>query len=153
MNIHHANLFPDPGGASKYSNDWLSRVIEEERRDAAEALALTKAAEAQPAGAVPPLIADGMETPDAITGLLRSLLPNDSDFPSDVLDGWASKLITLYERTAETDWPERPASQLRLKLAFRKFLMSIGVHQAVAETGALRLIEFFSARWKATNAS
>jgi len=35
MNIHHGNLFPDPGGASDFCNDWLERLIEDEDREAA----------------------------------------------------------------------------------------------------------------------
>jgi len=152
MNIHHANLFPDPGGASKYSNDWLSRLIEEERRDAAEAQALEEMADralgepdAQP-------IADGSISADAIAKLMRNTVRNDSEFPPEILAGWAPKLISLYDRTAETDWPQRTSSELRLKIEFRKWLMSNGVKRAVAETGARRLVEFFKASWRASNA-
>jgi hypothetical protein len=42
---------------------------------------------------------------------------------------------------------------LRLKLEFRKFLMSNSINRAVAETGARRLVDFFKASWRATNAS
>ena len=164
MNIHHANLFPDPGGASKYCNDWLARVIDEERRgeEAAQALERQRLQEQveelkqqqqETATADTHLIADGVISAEAITGLLRNTLQLDSQFPPDLLAGWSPKIIALYERTAETDWPERDASRLRLKLEFRKFLMSNSVNKAVAETGALRLIEFFEASWKAANAS
>lgn len=152
MNIHHANLFPDPGGASKYCNDWLARLIEEERRDAAEAKAIEDAADRALAEREPQPAAAQEVSEDAVAGLLRNTLRNDSEFPPEVLVGWAPKIISLYERTAETDWPERSASELRLKLEFRKFLMSNNVNRAVAETGARRLIEFFAASWRAANA-
>ena len=165
MNIHHANLFPDPGGASKYCNDWLARVIDEERRGEEEAQALERQRlqeraqqeqreEQEQQQEVAPdvhLIADGLISADAITGLLRNTLGHGGEFPSELLAGWSPKIITLYERTAETDWPERNASRLRLKLEFRKFLMSNSVNKSVAETGALRLIEFFEASWRAAN--
>ncbi|WEK48188.1 MAG: FRG domain-containing protein [Candidatus Andeanibacterium colombiense] len=153
MNIHHANLFPDPGGASKYCNDWLARLIDEEKRDAAEARALEAAADQAAAEPDVALIADSEISADAIAGLLRNTLRNDSEFPLKTLAGWAPKLIVLYERLADTDWPERAASETRLKIEFRKWLMSNGVHRAVAETGARRLVEFFKASWKAANAS
>jgi hypothetical protein len=153
MNIHHANLFPDPSGASKYSNDWLSRLIEEERRDAAEALAIEEMADRALGEPDPTLIAGEAISADAIAKLLRNTVRNDSEYPPEMLSGWAAKLISLYERTAETDWPERPSSELRLKLEFRKFLMSNSINRAVAETGARRLVDFFKASWRATNAS
>lgn len=153
MNIHHANLFPDPGGASKYCNDWLARLIDEEKRDAAEARALEAAADQAAAEPDVALIADSEISADAIAGLLRNTLRNDSEFPPETLAGWAPKLIALYERLADTDWPERAASETRLKIEFRKWLMSNGVHRAVAEIGARRLVEFFKASWKAANAS
>ena len=149
MNIHHANLFPDAGGASKYCNDWLSRLIEEERRDAAEAVELEQAEEAQAVEPVQNLIAGSVEQSDAIARILRNTVRNDAEYPPELLAGWASKLISLYERTAETDWPDREASRLRLKIEFRKFLMSNSVNRAVAETGARRLMEYFEALWRA----
>jgi len=152
MNIHHANLFPDPGGASKYSNDWLSRLIDEERRDAAEAQAIEEMADRALDEPDPTLIAGEAISADVIAKLLRNTVRNDSEFPPEFLAGWAPKLISLYERTAETDWPERDASRLRLKIEFRKFLMSNGVSKAVAETGARRLVGMFMASWRATNA-
>ena len=36
MNIHHGNLFPDPGGASEFCNDWLERLLEDEQTEVAE---------------------------------------------------------------------------------------------------------------------
>ena len=152
MNIHHANLFPDPGGASKYSNDWLSRLIEEERRDAAEAQAIEEMADRALVEPDPALIAGEAISADAIAKLLRNTVRNGSGFPPELLAGWAPKLISLYERTAETDWPDRDASRSRLKIEFRKFLMSNGVSKAVAETGARRLVGMFMASWRATNA-
>lgn len=152
MNIHHANLFPDPGGASKYSNDWLTRLIEEERRDAAEARAIEEMADRALGEPDPTLIAGEAVSADAIAKLLRNTVRNDSEFPPELLAGWAPKLISLYERTAETDWPNRDASRSRLKIEFRKFLMSNGVSKAVAETGARRLVGMFMSVWRAAHA-
>ncbi len=152
MNIHHANLFPDPGGASKYCNDWLSRLIEEERRDAAEAQAIEEMADRALAEADPTLITGEAISAEAIAKLLRNTVRNDSEYPPEMLADWASKLISLYERMAGTDWPERAASETRLKIEFRKFLMSNSVNRAVAETGARRLVDFFKSSWRATNA-
>jgi len=162
MNIHHANLFPDPGGASKYCNDWLARVIDEERRGEAEAQALEQRRlqereqqeqqpEVIPAPPDPPLIADGEISADAITGLLQNTLGHGGEFSPELLAGWAPKIVNLYERAAGTDWPDRDAARASLKLEFRRFLLSNSVNKSVADTCALHLLELFEANWRKTN--
>ncbi|WP_342714117.1 FRG domain-containing protein [Bradyrhizobium sp. B039] len=159
MNIHHANLFPDPGGASKYCNDWLTRVIEEERRGELEAQILElrrpqmqaeeqKQPEAISAPPVPRVVANGEISADVITGLLQGTLGHGGEFSAELLAGWAPKIINLYERAAGTDWPERDAARANLKLEFRKFLLSNSVNKSVAETCALHLLELFEANWR-----
>ncbi|MEG8015260.1 FRG domain-containing protein [Sphingomonas sp. 22R3R2A-7] len=147
MNIHHANLFPDPGGASKYSNDWLSRLIAEERRDAAAAAAAQKAELEKRVDPAAVAAEDG-ENPELISKILRQTLGNNADFPDDLLANWSGKIESLYSRNAEIDWPKRPASQLRLKLDFRRFFLSNGLDKEMAEICARRMIGFFIAKWR-----
>lgn len=150
MNIHHANLFPDPGGASKYSNDWLSRLIEEERRDAAAALQAQKSeddSKVDPAA----IAAESGPNSELIARILRKTLPDDEAYPEAMLADWSSKLESLYSRNAETDWPKRPNSSLRLKLDFRKFFLSNSLDKEMAEICARRMIGFFMAKWRAAN--
>jgi len=163
MNIHHANLFPDPGGASKYCNDWLARVIEEERRGELESQALEqqrrqaqaevleRQREVVPAPLDPHLIENGEISADVITELLRNTLGQGGEFPTELLAGWAPKIINLYERTAGADWPERDAARASLKLEFRKFLLSNSVNRSVAETCALHLLDLFESNWRKMN--
>ena len=42
MNIHHANLFPDPMGASEYCNDWLFRKVQDDKRREEERRAIAQ---------------------------------------------------------------------------------------------------------------
>lgn len=150
MNIHHANLFPDPGGASKYCNDWLARLIDEEKCDAAEAVEAKKAEldrKVDPAA----VAAEDGENSELISRILRQTLGDQADYPDDLLLNWSIKIDSLYSRNAETDWPKRPASQLRLKLDFRRFFLSNGVDKEMAEICARRMIGFFIAKWRAAN--
>lgn len=150
MNIHHANLFPDPGGASKYCNDWLARLIDEEKRDAAEALEAKKEElekKVDPAA----VAAEEGENTALISKILRQTLNNKADYPDDLLLNWSGKIDSLHSRNAETDWPKRPASQVRLKLDFRKFFLSNGLDKEMAEICARRMIGFFIAKWRAAH--
>ncbi|MGJ4987067.1 MULTISPECIES: FRG domain-containing protein [unclassified Bradyrhizobium] len=163
MNIHHANLFPDPGGASKYCNDWLARVIEEERHGELEAQVLeqrrlrTQAEdhEQQRKDVSAPLdsqlITAGEISAEVITQLLQNMLGPGDKFSADLLTGWAPKIINLYERVAGLDWPERDAVRANLKLEFRKFLLSNSVNKSVAEACALQLLDLFESNWRKVN--
>jgi len=163
MNIHHANLFPDPGGASKYCNDWLARVVEEERVGEVKAKALEQRQlqeqieeqeqqqEVAPAKPDPHLISDGVISPDVVTDMLESMLTDRDDYPSDLMAGWAQKIISLYERAAGTDWPERETARAGLKLELRKFFMSNSVNKSVADASALQLLDLFEANWRKVN--
>lgn len=152
MNIHHANLFPDPGGASKYCNDWLARVIDEERQDAAEALAAKKAEEEKKVDPVA-IAAENRPTNELIAKILRKTLPDEAAYPADMLVNWSGKIETIYSINADTDWPKRPQSQVRLKIEFRRFFMSNGLDKEMAEICARRMIGFFMAKWRAANRS
>jgi hypothetical protein len=150
MNIHHANLFPDPGGASKYCNDWLARLIDEEKRDAAEA-AEAKKEELDKTVDPAAVAAEEGENSALIAKILRKTLTSKADYPDDLLMNWSAKIDSLHSRNAETDWPKRPASQLRLKLDFRKFFLSNGLDKEMAEICARRMIGFFIAKWRAVH--
>lgn len=150
MNIHHANLFPDPGGASKYCNDWLARIIDEEKRDAAEALAAKQAEDAKKID--PAVIAEESGPSDElIAKILRKTLPDASAYPDETLSNWSQKIESIYSINADTDWPKRPQSQVRLKIDFRRFFMSNGLDKEMAEICARRMIGFFIAKWRKAN--
>ena len=147
MNIHHASLFPDAEGAAKFCNDWLTRLIAEEKSDK---VAADEAAKAESEKRVDPIaIARESGTDQMLVAkVLEETLRDQTSYPSERLSDWSSKLVSLYERSAETDWPRRETSRSRLKLEFRKFFLSAGVDAGVAETCARRLIGFFTERWR-----
>lgn len=150
MNIHHANLFPDPGGASKYCNDWLARIIDEEKRDAAEALAAKQAEDEKRID--PAAIAEESGPSDElIAKILRKTLSDTSAYPDAALSNWSQKIESIYSINADTDWPKRPQSQVRLKIEFRRFFMSNGLDKEMAEICARRMIGFFIAKWRKAN--
>lgn len=151
MNIHPANLFPDAGGASRYSNDWLSRQIEAERLDA-EAAKRAEEKERQKkfdpiAIAKLPRDVDGQ-----IVEILRGTLLGKSLVKVNVLRTWAPKIRSIYEGEASRDWPNHPSSIAQLKIAFRRFFLSNSVDKEMAEICARRLISLFRERWVTENA-
>ncbi len=145
MNIHHANLFPDPGGASRFCNDWLSRIIDDERADAEAA---SRAAERERQKKIDPKVfaTKSGDVDENVAQLLRVTLTGKSLVKIDRLRTWAPKIRTIYEREAAPDWPDHPSTMAALKVSFRRFFLSNGVDKEMAETCARRLIDFFKER-------
>lgn len=148
MNIHHANLFPDPGGASRYCNDWLVRVIDEERRNSvrlsASAAMETKIQATLHVEQGSEIIPNYQDMNDLIEVLFASydgISQGDRAIISD-------KLVKAYQAEAGVDWPSRPNSVLQLKLMFRRILLSFGVDRKMAEACDHRIVEYFKARWR-----
>lgn len=152
MNIHHANLFPDPGGASRFCNDWLSRVVEDERADLE---AKRRAVERERQRKIDPksLAVKSGDVDENLAQLLRTALTGKSLVKIADLRKWAPKLRMIYEGEAALDWPDHPSTTAQLNIAFRRFLLSNGLSREMAEFCAWHLIEFFKARWRAANAS
>lgn len=146
MNIHHANLFPDPGGASQFCNDWLSRVIEAERQDA-QAAHRAKEKELQKKFDPVAIAKLPKDIEGQIVETLRGTLVGKALVKGEVLRDWAPKIKALYEREAGTDWPNHPSSMALLKISLRRFLLSNSGDKEMAEICARRLISLFRERW------
>jgi hypothetical protein len=126
MNIHHANLFPDPSGASFYSNDWLRReIVEEKRIKAAQAELASK-----PKAVVPQLPEEGR--PDIlgergnIANILTLLLVQQDEITPLTINEWASKIGTVYEETAALDWPAHQSTYNQVRIRLKRLLAALG---------------------------
>ena len=142
MNIHHANLFPDAGGASKYCNDWLSRLIEEERGDAAEA---KRAIEKEKERRFDPaeFARRSGDSDSQIVALFRSIFTGKSHVKVQELRSWAPKIRAIYAVEGSPDWPEHPSAMASLKVGFRRFFLSNGIDKEMSEIAARRLISYY----------
>jgi hypothetical protein len=147
MNIHHASLFPDPGGASSFCNDWLARAIEDRRRQLAKA---RKASEemAKPSIAAPRTITLG-DTDRAVEELLAEAL-GDEPTSRNSLPEWAKKIDARYAEEAGVDWPSRPSIEAKLRLEFRKLLTVLGWPESTRLSVVSALIDFYKARYVAS---
>lgn len=146
MNIHHANLFPDPGGASRYCNDWLERIVEAERLDALEAQRAKSKEQNKKFDPVEIAQQPG-DVEEQIVTVLRSVLTGQSLVKVAVLREWAPKIKSLYAREATTDWPDHPSAMAQLKVSFRRFFLANSVDKEMAEICARRLVGFYREKW------
>ncbi len=150
MNIHHANLFPDPGGASRYCNDWLAGIIEAERLDAEAA---SRTAERERRKKIDPqaFASKAGDVDENIAQLLRTALTGPSLVKIDRLRSWAPKILAIYDREASIDWPQRTAEVAKLRVEFRRFFLSNSVDKEMAEVCTDLLLTFFKERLEMAN--
>lgn len=149
MNIHHASLFPDPGGASQYCNDWLTRsIVEKRREDEARQKVKEETARARRETTI---VADATlmaSEAAAIAGLLNATFEGLNIGPERVSD-WAEKIGERYQQVAAVDWPKRPSSTAKLKIELQRLLYALEVPRELVETGVAELIELLSRRYDA----
>ncbi|RVB77204.1 MULTISPECIES: FRG domain-containing protein [unclassified Mesorhizobium] len=153
MNIHQASLFPDPGGASQYSNDWLRRSIAEHKREDEERQKAKE--EAARARRETTIVADAALVSDdtaAIADLLIVTFEDVSMGPEQIAD-WSEKIGERYQQVAAVDWPKRPNATAKLKIELQRLLHALEVPRELVETVVTDLIELLSRRYEASVAS
>lgn len=148
MNIHHANLFPDPMGASEYCNDWLARAVSEERQKSEE-----KATIAEREARVTKHI-DVHGSAHAyncdLNDIIETLSPYvyDAESSLDVAD-LSQRLNEKYEESYSIDWPNHESGTARIRTIFKRILRSAGLSETSREMAVDALIQVYTERyWK-----
>lgn len=146
MNIHHANLFPDPTGASFFCNDWLRREILEEKRIKETQAKITSKPKIE--SAIPqtaPL--DILGEPENVQHILSSLLVPEDGIASDTVNAWASKIATVYQETAALDWPVHQSTSNEVKIRLKRLLSALGFPPDRREQALEHIYEFYRAEY------
>jgi len=112
MNIHHGNLFPDPGGASDFCNDWLERLVDEERLD--KAAEIRQAEDRRVAEVV--TSKPKSDTKTDVKTVLEAFL----EFEDGEVDGLIADLDKSVENASSIDWQHFPAKRVLVKRAIRQ---------------------------------
>jgi hypothetical protein len=144
MNIHHASLFPDPGGASSYCNDWLSRAVAERReQENAEAAARLRAAveEAKPIE-VP---ADNAGAEAVLADVVRQVAEVGGPGLLD-LETTARRINERYLALSGVDWWAHPTSRAKLKVELKRLLASMDWPEASRDVLAERVTDLYATR-------
>jgi len=150
MNIHHASLFPDPGGASEYCNDWLDRFLFERAEDEKaqrEMAAREKIDRVSPTK----ILSHSATQQEAVLELLTELL-GGNEFRKERLSEWAKKVDEHYRELMVIDWPNRKSATARLRLELSRLLHILGAGEV---TGALvdKIIALYREKYLAQQAS
>lgn len=153
MNIHHANLFPDPSGASEYCNDWLRREIAEKRREEARrAEAAKKTAEARAAASKPvdhgPRLAV-VGAADSVEEIIKALIVEDDGIAETTIADWANRVARTYEEYASLDWPMHVSGQKEVTIRIRRLMNALGFPEARREAAVSAIVDFYAKEYRA----
>jgi hypothetical protein len=145
MNIHHGSLFPDPGGASNFCNDWLARLIKEEKREALEKerarieIAKTRISERS-------VTTDAKSSidPSNILAVLRESCAGNPP-PDDLLRDWAEKLLEKYNDVMPFDWPNRFNGRAKVQTELKRLLSVLGYPREYLDNAMSVVVEILAA--------
>ncbi|QUS36272.1 FRG domain-containing protein [Falsirhodobacter algicola] len=141
MNIHNGTLFPDAQGASLYCNDWLERILREEKDERARAAErgarMTSTAAAKEAIAAAP---DALAAVKAILG--QSL---GEEFSQQEKDDIAERLYERFQQDQSFDWHLSDSKTAKVKTGQRRLAAAFGFSDTLREQVTDQLVEFYKA--------
>lgn len=144
MNIHHANLFPDPSGASLYCNDWLRREVADRKR-AESARKQVAAKPTPPVAHAPPEVFQG--EPTTIEALLNQLIvPEDGIAPATIAQ-WAERVAKAYEADAPIDWPVHVSTTKGMRIRMGRLLNALGFPADRRNDAMDKIVGFYASEY------
>lgn len=148
MNIHHANLFPDPSGASEYCNDWLRREIAEARREeAAKKIVETKIPSLKPVEQGPPPAVVGAA--GSVAEIIKALIVDDDGIAEATIAEWAGRVAKTYKEHASLDWPVHVSGQKEVTVRIRRLMNALGFPEARREAAVSAIVDFYAKEYRA----
>ncbi len=145
MNIHHANLFPDPSGASDYCNSWLARLVEDHQLERARQNEnVQKAGEKQ--FDLKKHAAKQEDNNQLLIELFFEIL--GADFSKDQIQQFSTKIDQKYNEEAATDWPKRESAIAKIRVSFRRLLSSLGYPKEYLDNTIETLVEFYKMKFQ-----
>ncbi|MBB4253033.1 FRG domain-containing protein [Rhizobium sp. BK008] len=139
MNIHNGSLFPDAQGASLYCNDWLERLLEEEKRESREREQHKTAYVIAPINPTP--VESDADRVSRVKNILDQLLP---EYDDTMRQNAAEKLDYRFENEASIDWQKSPSRSARVRTRLRQIMAAIEIPEDRRDQVLRELMNFYS---------
>tara|TARA_R110002033_G_scaffold5201_6_gene22842 strand:- start:1432 stop:2643 length:1212 start_codon:yes stop_codon:yes gene_type:complete len=143
MNIHHASLFPDPGGASLFCNDWLSRCVEENKATAKAELE-KKIRTRQPRAKLElnDIAKSDLDIVLKVQQVIQQIVANEG-LANDEVFAWAVKIDDKYNQEASIDWPTQQSGVSKIRVTFKRLLTMLSCPDNKREELVEALVTFY----------
>ncbi|KRE14235.1 hypothetical protein ASE66_12600 [Bosea sp. Root483D1] len=146
MNIHHANLFPDPSGASLYCNDWLRREVSDRKRaEIVRKQVASKPPLQPPVEHAPPEAIEG--EPTTIEALLNQLIVPDDGIAPSTVSQWAERVAKTYEENSPIDWPVHVSTTKGMRIRMGRLLNALGFPPDRRNDAMDKIVGFYASEY------
>lgn len=143
MNIHHASLFPDPGGASLYCNEWLSRCVAENKAQSkAEQEKRMQAKRPRPELELADIAQSDSDVAEKTRQIMSEILEGQG-IGNDELFTWAMKIDAKYNEEASIDWPKHQSSLSKVRVTFKRLLTMLSCPEDKRDQLVEELVLFY----------
>lgn len=141
MNIHNGTLFPDAQGASLYCNDWLERILREEKAEREKAAERTTRSTS--AATTREAIEAAPDTPGAVKAVLGQIL--DDDYSPEEKDEFATRLYERFQQDQSFEWQLADSKTAKIKTGQRRLAAAFGFTESLRDQVVDQLVEIYKA--------
>ncbi|UWR15599.1 FRG domain-containing protein [Sulfitobacter sp. M368] len=141
MNIHNGTLFPDAQGASLYCNDWLERILREEKAEREKAA--QRAARTTSTEATKEAIAAAPDALAAVKAIVTQVL-GDEYLPHEK-DDFSERFYDRFQQDQSFEWHLSESKTARVKTGQRRLAAAFSFSDSLRDQVVDQLVEFYKA--------
>lgn len=141
MNIHNGTLFPDAQGASLYCNDWLERILQEEKAEREKAA--ERATRSISAATTREVIEAAPDALGAVKTVLGQILGDDYS-PEDK-DDFATRLYERFQQDQSFEWHLADSKTAKVRTGQRRLAAAFGFSESLRDQVVDQLVEVYKA--------
>ena len=139
MNIHNGTLFPDAQGASLYCNDWLERILREEKAEREKAA--ERATRSNSAATTREVIEAAPDALGAVKAVLGQILGDD--YSPEEKDDFATRLYERFQQDQSFEWHLADSKTAKVKTGQRRLAAAFGFSESLRDQVVDQLVEFY----------
>ena len=141
MNIHNGTLFPDAQGASLYCNDWLERILREEKAEREKAA--ERATRSTSAATTREVIEAAPDALGAVKAVLGEILGDE--YSPDEKDDFATRLYERFQQDQSFEWHLADSKTAKVKTGQRRLAAAFGLSESLRDQVVAQLVQFYKA--------
>jgi uncharacterized protein (DUF2267 family) len=134
-------LFPDAQGASLYCNDWLERILREEKAEREKAA--ERATRSTSAATTREVIESAPDALGAVKAVLGQILGDD--YSPEEKDDFATRLYERFQQDQSFEWHLADSKTAKVKTGQRRLAAAFGFSESLRDQVVDQLVEFYKA--------
>lgn len=141
MNIHNGTLFPDAHGASLYCNDWLERILREEKTERKKAA--KRAIHTSSVATTREVIEAAPDALSAVTAIVGQLLGDE--YPSQEKNDYAKRFFERFQQDQSFEWHLAESKTAKVKTGQRRLAKAFSFSESLRDQIVDQLVDYYKA--------